>query len=55
MTRAIIHVETDEPVLVLVIPLQPRKCGELPATARQVVETTAEPLPANVVRLRRTA
>ena len=55
MTKAIIHVESDGPVLVLVMPLPPRKCRELPASTRQVVDTTAEPLPSNVVPLRRTA
>lgn len=52
--KAIIHVECDEPVLVLVVPLMPpRKVRELPASTRRVVETTAEPVPSNVVELRR--
>lgn len=53
--KAIITVDSDEPVLVLVVPLPPRKCRELPASARTVVDTTAEPVPSNVVQLRRTA
>jgi hypothetical protein len=53
LTKATIHVESDEPVMVLVVPLPPRKVRrELPA-ARQVVETTAEPVTSNVVELRR--
>jgi hypothetical protein len=53
LTKATIHVESDQPVMVLVVPLPLRKVrSELPA-ARQVVETTAEPVPSNVVELRR--
>lgn len=52
--KATIHVESDEPVLVLVVPLPPRKCRELPTSTRRVVDTTAEPAePTKVVQLRR--
>lgn len=53
MFKATIHVESDGPITVLVVLLPPRKCGELPPTIRRVVDTTAEPLPANVVQFRR--
>jgi hypothetical protein len=51
--KATIHVDSDQPVLVLVLPLPPRKCRELPADGRRVVDTTAEPAPANVVHFRK--
>jgi hypothetical protein len=51
-----LSVQSDEPVVVLVVPLRkaaPRSVP--PPPARRVIETTAEPLPDNVVQLRRTA
>jgi hypothetical protein len=53
VTKASITVDTDEPVLVLVVPL--RKCRSerpTPAHARRVIDTTAEPAD-NVIPLRR--
>lgn len=54
MTKATIHLESDQPVMVLIVPMPPRKCRELPAAADpRLIETTAEPVPANVVKLRK--
>jgi hypothetical protein len=53
--KATIAIETDEPVMVLVVPLPLCKCRQLPADTRRIVDTTAEPAPTNVVQLRRTA
>lgn len=53
MTRAIIEIDPtdDRPVLVIIVPLR-KCCSECPAP-RAVIDTTAEPLPNNVVQLRR--
>ena len=54
MTKLAISLETDEPVMVLVMPLRkaaPRSVPPMPAA--RVVETTGETLPDNVVPLRR--
>lgn len=49
-----LNVDTDEPVIVLVVPVRkvaPR--SQPPAPTRQAIDTSGEELPENVVPLRR--
>jgi hypothetical protein len=51
LTRAIIDIDSDEPVVVLVIPLR-RSAQRTTPPIRRVIDTTAEPVVDNVVPIR---
>lgn len=54
MTTITLHVDSDEPVVVLVVPLPARRSPRStpPAPVRPAIDTSGEELPTNVVPFR---